>query len=999
MAANVLTIPAGAPFAETLARGLIDRLKPDGDPLALSRTTIYLPTRRAARNFAEVFARILGGAALLPDMRPLGDVDEDEFLFDTSSDDIDFPPAIPPIRRHLLLAALVRRWDQTQRDGTLSFAQAASLARGLAGFFDEAETQGADLSKLADLAPGAFAQHWDEVKGFLEFLNEQWPAILESEGALNPADRRNRVLSALARRLEANPPSGPVIAAGSTGSIPATAQLLRAIAHLPQGAVVLPGLDRELDEDSWRDLDEGHPQYGMRQLLRRMDVARKHVGDWQPVAAGNPPRETLLRETLRSAPTTDAWRGIAESGASEIEKGLEGLSTLEAAHPGDEAASIALILREALEIPLRTAALVTPDRNLARRVSAEMTRWNIAIDDSAGRPLANTPPGTFLTLLAETAEAKFAPVPLLALLKHPLASGGENTAKFRRHARELDRFVLRGPRPDPGLDGIAHAMSAVKADAENHNPSVAKIIPALASWFARLSEILHPLEEAMAQNEIDIATLLSIHIATAEALAATDVIAGKDILWRADAGNEAAELVAALEGAARDIPKIESGSYPVLIRALAEGRAVRPVFGRHPRLAILGPLEARLQSFDVIVLGGLNESTWPASAATDPWLSRPMRTKLGLEQPERAIGLAAHDFATLAAGPRVILTRALKAEGSPTIASRWLQRLIQLTKGLKLDAKLAAEKPYEQWSRALNEPAKPAEAMKRPQPKPPVTTRPRGLSVTEIETWLRDPYAIYAKHILRLRPLDPLDAEIGPLERGTAVHLALERFLIETKSALPQDAAQRLIAIADDIFRETNVPRSALAIWQPRFERAAHWFVDEERKRRTDIRDMVLEIKGTREFSGAAGAFILRCRADRIDILTSGGAAIVDYKTGAVPSNKQIASLLAPQLLLEGAILAGNGFPPLKDIVARELLYIQISGGKEPGKTLYVDGDIPALVTEAEAKLVARIADFDRQEKPYDAQVAPVEARRKSDYAHLERVREWLAGGWEGADA
>ncbi len=999
MAANVLTIPAAAPFAETLARGLIDRLKPDSDPLALSRATIYLPTRRAARNFAEVFARVLGGAALLPEMRPLGDVDEDEFLFDPSSDDIDFPPAIPPIRRRLLLAALVQKWDAKQRDGTLSFAQAASLARGLAGFFDEVETQGADLSKLADLAPqGAFAQHWNEVKGFLEFLNDQWPAILESEGALNPADRRNKVLAALARRLEANPPSGPVIAAGSTGSIPATAQLLRVIAHLSQGAVVLPGLDRELDDDSWRDLDEGHPQYGMRQLLLRMDVARKDVRDWQPVAAGSPPRETLLRETLRPAPTTDAWRGIAERGADEIAKGLEGLSNLETAHPGDEAASIALILRETLETPGRTAALVTPDRNLARRVSAEMTRWNIAIDDSAGRPLANTPPGTFLTLLAEAADAKFAPVPLLALLKHPLASGGEDTAEFRRRARELDRFVLRGPRPDPGLDGIVRALSAAQTDAENYNPAVAKLIAALAPWFTRLSETLRPLEAAMAEREIELASVLSIHVATAEALAATDIISGRDILWRADAGNEAAELVAALEEAARDIPKIESGSYPVLFRALAEERAVRPVFGRHPRLAILGPLEARLQSFDVIVLGGLNEGTWPASAATDPWLSRPMRAKLGLEQPERAIGLAAHDFATLAAGPRVILTRALKTEGSPTIASRWLQRLTQLTKGLNLEKHPKTENPYEHWSRALNEPAKPAEAMKRPQPKPPVAARPRSLSVTEIETWLRDPYAIYARHILRLRPLDPLDAEIGPLERGTAVHLALERFLIEFKSALPQDAAKRLIAIADDIFRETNVPKSALAIWQPRFARAAQWFVDEERKRRSDIRDMVLEIKGTREFPGAAGAFTLRCRADRIDILTSGGAAIVDYKTGAVPSNKQINAMLAPQLLLEGAILAGNGFPPLKDIVARELLYIQISGGKEPGKIHPVDGDITALVIEAEARLIARITDFDRQEKPYDAQVAPVETRRKSDYAHLERVREWLAGGWEGSD-
>ncbi|HEY5338332.1 MAG TPA: double-strand break repair protein AddB, partial [Rhizomicrobium sp.] len=853
MAAKILTIAAGANFAETLVRGLIDRLKPNDDPLALSRATIYLPTRRAARNFAEVFARLLGGAALLPEMKPLGDVDEDEFLFDTASDDITFAPAIAPIRRRLQLAALVQRWDAQARGGTLTFAQAASLAGGLAGFFDEVETQGADLSNLKDLAPENFAQHWGEVRGFLEFLHGAWPQILESEGVLNPAARRNAVLAALAQRLAKNPPQGPVIAAGSTGSIPATAELLRVIADLPNGAVVLPGLERELDEASWNDLDEGHPQYGMKQLLLRIGVARKDVGDWQPVTSGDGPREFVLREALRPAPTTDAWRAIAENGSGEIAKGLNGLSILNAAQPGEEAASIALILREALETPNQTAALVTPDRNLARRVAAEMRRWDILIDDSAGRPLANTPPGTLLCLLAEAADAKFSPVALLALLKHPLASGGEDTTAFRAQVRQLD-LALRGPRPDPGLDGIARVISS-----ERH---------ALTPWFARVCDILRPLESTMSENDVDLLAALQGHVAVAEALVSTDVKTGADILWSGDAGNAAAELVAALTDAATGIPRMESSSYPVLFRALAEERPVRPVFGRHPRLSILGPLEARLQSFDTIVLGGLNEGTWPQSAATDPWLSRPMRKKLGLEQPERAIGLSAHDFASLAAGPRVILTRSLKADGSPTIASRWLQRLEQLAKGLKLQSALAPEHPYEMWTRALNDTS--AKHMERPAPRPPLAQRPRKLSVTEIETWLRDPYAIYAKHVLKLRPLDPLDAEIGPLERGTAVHDALEKFLIQFRDYLPDGAALRLIEIASEVFRNANVPKSALAIWQPRFIRAAHWFVTAERERRAGIAQIFLEIKGARDFAGPAGLFNLRCRADRVDILKSG---------------------------------------------------------------------------------------------------------------------------------
>jgi len=992
MPAKILTIAAGAPFAETLARGLIARL--GSDPLALAQATVYLPTRRAGRTLSETFARVLGGAALLPNIRPLGDVDEDEFLFDPSSEDVTLPPVIAPVRRRLLLATLVQRWDRAQRGGTFGFAQASALARALARFLDEAQTQNADLAKLDELAPAALAEHWAEVRDFLELLRDQWPGLLEAEGALDPADHRNRALSALARRLAKTPPDGPLIAAGSTGSIPATAELLGAIARLPQGAIVLPGLDRELDEESWNNLDPGHPQYGMKQLLARIGVAREEVGDWQPAASTSPARETLLRETLRPAPTTDAWRAIAERGGGEIAQGLESLSLIEAAHPGEEATTIALILRETLETKGRTAALVTPDRNLARRVAAEMGRWSVTIDDSAGRPMAKTPPGTFLSLLADAAEGDFAPVPLLALLKHPLAAGGEAQAEFRARARDLDRLVLRGPRPNPGLNGLANAIARAGTK-ERPGDGDRRTLAALAPWFERLADLLRPLEDAMAADEIAIADAADIHAQVAEALAATEAQPGADRLWRGDAGEAAASLLAELREGAAGIPPIAPRTYPALFHELAEERAVRPAYGSHPRLAILGPLEARLQRFDVVVLGGLNEGTWPAVAASDPWLSRPMREKLGLEAPERPIGLAAHDFATLAAGARVFFTRSAKVDGTPTVPSRWLQRLLQLTKGLGLEKKLESPTHYTMLAGLLSEPDKPAERIKRPAPRPPVAARPRRLSVTEIERWLRDPYAIYARHVLDLQPLDPLDAEIGALERGNAVHLALEKFLAKFAGILPENSEQHLIAIADGVFREAGISQAALALWRPRFARAARWFVGVERERRTAIKQSFVELKGRRAFPGPAGEFVLRCRADRIDLLQAGGAAVIDYKSGNPPSRKQVRTLLAPQLPLEGAILAEGGFAETGKIAARELLYIRFSGGADAGELRAIDGDIAALIAEAEEKLIERIAAFDNAETPYLPRLMPFRANVAGDYDHLARVREWSLAGWE----
>jgi len=933
---NVFTIASSAPFAETLARGLIARA--GDDPLALSSAVIYLPTRRAARTFGDAFARVLGGAALLPQFRALGDSEEDELLFDPIGEGLELAPAIRPLRRQLLLAQLVRQWDRRDRDGTLSFAQCAALADSLAKVMDEVETQGCDLTQLKDLAPENLAEHWEGITRFLAVIRDTWPAILAEEKALNPAAQRALALKTLGTRLEASRPQHWVIAAGSTGSIPATAELMAVIARLPQGAVVLPGLDMRLDDESWNSLDPGHPQFGLGQLLRTIEVSREDVQDWF-AADHNPARETLLSETLRPAPTTDAWRALAENGDDEIAEGVKDLGLITAADPAQEALAIALALRESLETWGRTAALVTPDRNLARRVAAEMARWNIAIDDSAGR--------------------------------------GQDHAAFRARARELDRWCLRGPRPDAGLAGIA---KRIETCGQERFPPPAEALSALRDWWSGIAETLAPLETIYAQQDVPLPDLIAAHVTAAEALACDEK--ENCILWANSDGEQAATLCAALEDDGQDLPPIEPGSYAALFRHLAMKAPVRAAFGRHPRLAILGPLEARLQRFDLTILGGLNEGSWPRAANTDPWFSRPMRATLGLEQPERSIGLAAHDFAVLAAGPCVLLTRSLKADGAPTVASRWLQRLEQLTRGLGLSDALSRATDYSALAAQLVDvPLGPR--LERPAPRPPVEVRPRKLSVTEIETWLRDPYAIYAKHVLRLRPLDALDEPVGPLERGNILHKALEEFV-----KAGGGSAERLIALADTLFERAGIPKAVLAVWRPRFLGAARAFVDFEQERRGTITASHLEKRGALELGG----FTLTGIADRIDVLRDGRAAILDYKTGAVPSAKQVEQLLSPQLPLEAAMLAEDGFG-IGKFTAEELVYFSLAGEKQARKPRAVANPV-TLAGEAVTQLVRRIAWFNQQETPYRSRIKPYRADIAGDYDHLARVKEWSPSGW-----
>jgi len=987
----VFTIDASADFARTLADGVLARLK--GDRLALAGATIYVPTQRAARSFGDAFADALGGAALLPQFRALGETDEDELLFDTAPDDMAMLPAIAPLRRQLLLAQEIRAWDREHR---LSFAQAAALAASLAKVMDEVETQGCDLSKLKDLAPAELAEHWEGVARFLNVLQGRWPEILAEEKALNPAARRDAALRALARRLEASPPRGLVIAAGSTGSIPATAALLAAIARLPVGAVVLPGLDRGLDAQSWADLDEGHPQFGLRELLKHIGCERDDVADWHEAPA-NTARAALLRETLRPAPTTDAWQALLKRGADQVLQGLNGMAMIAAADPAHEALSIALALRHALETPGRTAALVTPDRNLARRVASEMRRWNVTIDDSAGRPLAHTTAGAFLCLIADAAAQRFAPVPLLALLKHPFATLGQDGAEFRARARELDRWCLRGPRPDPGLAGITRAIAKA---ANAYHPPPAGVLTALAAWWQAVADILAPLEALHEQADVALADLLDAHVAAAEALACA---AAPDCrLWREADGEAAQSLMRALQEAAAGIAPIEPGSYAALFRSVAMAVPVRLAAGRHPRLAILGPLEARLQRYDLTILGGLNEGSWPRGAGHDPWFSRPMRSSLGLEQPERGIGLSAHDFAMLASGPDVLMTRALKADGAPTIAARWLRRMEQLAVGLQPDMGeearhlhhiIAPGTDYAALASALSV-VTPGPRLERPAPRPPVDARPRRLSVTEIETWLRDPYAIYAKHVLGLRPLDALNDEVGPLERGTALHAAVEEFVRRYPAALPADAAEQLAQIADGLFEQAGIPKSALAVWRPRFLDAAQGLIEVERQRRAAIAVPHVEKTGRLTFAAPGGDFTLTGRADRIDELLGGDTAIVDYKSGAVPSRKQVEQMLSPQLPLEAAMLAEDGFG-IGAFIAHQLIYISLADGRKARQPLVIDnGD--ALGAEALARLKARVTRFDDPATAYHPRVIPFMTGSEGDYDHLARVREWSATTEEG---
>ena len=1000
-APTVYTVPPYEPFVDALAGGILSgRAVPldPGDPLALSRLTILLPTRRASRALGDAFLRTARARALLPPrVYALEETDEGEEGESASDDDepgigkqdgAALPNAISPLERRLTLAQLIQRFRETASGGALTGAgsadQALRLAHSLARLLDEIQIARLNPERLADLAPQEYAVHWQLVLSFLKIIMDEWPAHLDEKGLIDPRSRHDAVLSRLAKRWEEEPPAHPVIGAGSTGSRPATRDLLAVIARMPRGAVVLPGLDTQADDETWEAIGPTHPQYALKGLLAHIGVERGAVRPWpggEDAEDGGTARarSRLIADAMRPAETITAWRALPPQGP----EALRDLHRIDCASPQEEAGVIAIVMRRTLETPGRTAALVTMDRALARRVAAELRRWEIAVDDSAGVPLGETLPGAFLRLTARMIAEDAAPVPLLAALKHSLAAGGLAPRAWWRSVRTMERAILRGPRPAPGFEGLAAALKGGD--------------PAIGRWLVRLEKAASPFAAVMEGPNAALGALVQAHVEFAEWLAASDDEEGAARLWSGEAGEQAARFVAGLADAASALPPVAPGHYPALLDALIEDHVVRPPFGRHPRLQIWGPLEARLQHADCMILGGLNEGTWPPAAAGDPWMSRPMRADFGLPPPELRIGLSAHDLVQCCGAAEVYLTRARRIEGTPTIPSRWLQRLDALLEGEPggQAALQAVEPAVLAWWAALDRPAEPPGPRPAPAPAPPVTARPRQLSVTRVETWIADPFSIYARNILRLKPLDPIDADPSAAERGSIIHRILDVFVREHPDALPADAEERLLALGRAQFEAAGARPGVLAFWWPRFERIARWFLETERGRRPAFQPLATEVEGVLDLDAPAGSFSLTAKADRIDRTQAGALEIIDYKTGSVPPKKHVADGRRPQLSLEAAIAAAGGFAGVDTAEVAALAYWRLSGAETAGEITAIGGDADRLAREAADGLSALVARFDDPATPYHPVPRPALAPRWNDYAHLARHKEWSVPGGE----
>ncbi len=957
---RLFALPPGADFPLLLMRGLRARLA-DAPPEAMARIRLYVNTQRMRRRITELF--VADGPGFLPQIRLVSDLSIESAL-------AGLPPAIPELRRRLELSQLISRLLDAQPSLAPRTAL-YDLADSLAALLDEMQGEGVTPDRIAGLDVSNHSAHWRRTQEFMRIVD----VFFSADGRGDPQARLRRTVEWLAERWAENPPQDPVIVAGSTGSRGTTLMLMEAIARLPQGALILPGFDFDQPPAVWAGMSdaltaEDHPQFRYRRIMDRLGTNPADVQPWVETPPPNPARNQLVSLSLRPAPVTDQW--LTEGKAlGPLAAATRDMTLIEAHSPRDEALAIALVLRKAAEDG-RGAALISPDRNLTRQVTAALDRWAILPDDSAGRPLALSAPGRLLRHIAALFGRKLTSEVLLILLKHPLTATGADRGTHLRLTRDLELKLRKYGPPFPDAAMLAD-WAASRPDAEVALP-----------WATWIGTVLSGVEAVGTRALPD---HLTHHIGIAEALAQGPNGQGTGALWLEKPGIAALAAVSELQAEAAHGGMLSPHDYRALFDAILNRGEVRDDVQTHPHIMIWGTLEARVQGADLVILGGLNDGTWPQMPPPDPWLNRKMRQDAGLLLPERRIGLSAHDYQLAIAAPEVILSRSLRSSEAESVPSRWLNRLMNLLGGLPdqggpeaLHQMRARGQHWINLATALETPTEPQAPAPRPAPRPPVATRPHELPVTGIRTLIRDPYAIYARYILRLKKLDPLKQSPDARLRGSLLHAILERFVKERPVETPDQARARLLTIAEDIMARDAPWPAARALWRARMARAADFFLANDGAE-GGVPE-VIETKGEIALTGLD--FTLTAKPDRIDSLPDGRLHIIDYKTGTPPTAKQQAQF-DNQLLLQAAMAERGAFRDLGPREVAKISYVGLGSTPKVEETAITE-TITGKVWEDLHRLIRR---YMTAEQGYAARRAVFEDRYPGDYDHLARYGEW----------
>jgi len=906
-------------LSDILAKHLLEKY--ESNPFDLAKVKVILPTRRACQTLKESFLmQSCESATLLPQMIALYDMDD----FAT-----DLPEAISDWERLFLLTRLCQAKPNLKET-----PKAFQVALSLAELLDLSYQYQVDFSHLSDLVTGEnFAQHWQETIEFLDIIHTAWPQILKEKNLIDRQDKLQRIILEKAKSIQNS--DDYVIIAGLTADLPSVAELMKKIKI--KGDIFLDGVDKNYILSD-NNPEENHPQYLIVKTLKKLEISPNEV-----VFKTKPTdTEEFIEQSFRS----DIWQ------KSTIEqKCLDNIKYIMANTAEQEALTIALLLRQSLQTKDKTASFVTTDRTLARRVIAQMKRWQIHLDDSAGIPFKHTPTGSFLLQILNLAENFEDKTQMLALFKHPLFANAQEPTKMRMDIKNAEKNARR-----------------------EHTDFSFQFSDKAKDFFD-----LFKTDQLVNTKE-----LLIKHLSLAEEFAQTDNQSGGEILWQSPFGKQLYQMLQDILKDIEILPTISTHQYANFFNTLIAFQQARQPYGYHQRLKVLGPIEARFTHTDLCIIGGLNEQVFPPLADTGPWLNRPMRKQLGLPNAEARITTLAHDFMHVMGAKEIILTRSVKNGGAPTVPSRFLQRL-QMTAQIN-DLQIPT---FVAHLADLVDTPDEKQAIVRPCPCPKAETRPTKLSVTNVELLKRNPYAIYAKYILSLYPLDDWDKPAKGAQYGQALHETMAELInLSAKDFNEKEA----LTIFRQALKKNLLPKSDCIFYESQFKSCVLPFVlkqqEELKKQRIPS---YTEIKGECSFNINNKPFTLTARVDRIDLSDQNTAKVIDYKTGSPPAFSEVVKGISPQLTLEAWMILQNAFPNIKADKIEDMEYWHMS--KNPCIKGYQKSknkiDLDVLLNKTELGLKKMLKTYADGKTPYEVEPIASIAPKYDNYALLSRKKEW----------
>jgi len=1016
---NIYTIASYRPFLDSVASGILDQVA--GDPIKLSDYTIVVPDSETGFALREAFVGQLHGKTyIMPNIEIIGKIDKEHLSLKIFDDKdllkslMDFPSPVSKLHRQLFLSQEILKIPYMAS----STQKAIKLGGELGKFIDELQRYNVSFENIGNFVPNNFKEQWSKTADFLKIVTEAWPKKLEDLGKSDPELYKNKIIDIQTEYWRKNKSDNPIIAIGFNETTPAVKKLLNSIASINKGAVILQGFDKKMDTDSWNALTSVHPQYIFKKLLEDLGVSRLKTIEWKSepifknnfaratnIKRTNLEREKLLREAMRPSGTAESWNKLTSVKETKSKKkiifkktkesrginpqALNGMDLITCNSAQEEASVIALKLRETLELEGRRAMFVTPDRSLARRVSSHLKKWDIIVPDDAGLPLSETSVGIYLLATASMAAEDLAPIPMLEALKHPLAAMGEDKSEFRRKLSELEDLVFHGPRPDSGIKGIKGVLSA-KFNRHARRPIKSRILKRdMRAFVSKLEKIGGVFFDKMSSTKsFPFSEILDEHINFIEALSNDHKNTGANRIWSGEDGKAAAVFLSSLREEANLISNVNGRDYLGIIEGLMRDVNVRSKYKSHSNLKITTPRRASLLKSDVVILGGVNDEKWPEKSNENSWLSPKMIKALNMPEPEKNIGVSAYNFVQLLSNPNVLITRATRNGNAPTVSSPFLMRLMMVLKKSGLEDNFENKTRLLDIHKAMNTPSK-VEPIAAPYVTPAVSKRPKQLPVTAVESLMRDPYAVYTKYILKLKPKASIDSRPSVAERGNFTHDALDEFVKKYPDELPENAEEELLKIGRDTFKKRINNPTVRSFWWPRFEMIAKWFVKFEKDRREISKTLATEVQGKLEIDLGDRIFTLTAIADRIDRDENDRIEVIDYKTGAVPMQKAVGLGFSPQLTLEALIAYTGGFDGLEASDVGGLQYWKLSGGRPAAKIVEVRGDVKKLSAEARVGIEELMKAFNKKSTPYLVSPRKEWEPRYSNSRHLSRVDEW----------